>query len=82
MENAIAFKQKGCVYKFHLKFNYPISMSHLCYFKWRLDWLNVDLLCKDENMRLLTYEENQLIYNQFKAISRKAFRLLAVSSLY
>lgn len=41
--------------------------------------MNADILCRDENMRLLTietYEENQLIYNQVKAISRNEYIIL------
>ena len=43
-----------------------------CYALQRLDWVKADAFCRDENMRLLTvetYEEDQIVFNQIKAMS-------------
>jgi hypothetical protein len=49
------------------------GLPTLVQFLKRLEWVSADTFCRDENMRLLsieTYEEDQLIYNQVKSISR------------
>jgi hypothetical protein len=56
------------------------GLPTLVQFLKRLEWVSADTFCRDENMRLLsieTYEEDQLIYNQVKSISRNVLPVLA-----